>query len=46
MREHGTAVVPGAFFEAPRHLRVAFGCAPDTLEAGLDALGRVLREPA
>jgi aspartate/methionine/tyrosine aminotransferase len=39
-----TAVVPGRFFGAPRHLRVAQGSAPATLEAGLERLGRALDE--
>lgn len=42
LREHGTAIVPGAFFEAPAHMRIAFGCSARTLDAGLEALGRVL----
>ncbi len=33
--EHETAVVPGRFFGAPSHFRVAFGVAPETLERGL-----------
>jgi hypothetical protein len=43
LREFETAVVPGRFFEAPRHFRVALGIAPDALERGLDAIGRALR---
>jgi len=42
LRVHGTAIVPGAFFEAPAHFRIAFGCARPTLEAGLDRIGRAL----
>jgi aspartate/methionine/tyrosine aminotransferase len=42
LREYGTAVVPGVFFGEPAHLRIAFGCAPETLQAGLAALGRAL----
>ncbi|MGH7506730.1 MAG: aminotransferase class I/II-fold pyridoxal phosphate-dependent enzyme, partial [Longimicrobiales bacterium] len=42
LREHGTAIVPGAFFEAPPHARIAFGCAAATLEAGLLALAATL----
>jgi aspartate/methionine/tyrosine aminotransferase len=39
-----TSVVPGRFFGASRHFRVAFGAAPATLEAGLERLGRALDE--
>ncbi|MGH7553113.1 MAG: aminotransferase class I/II-fold pyridoxal phosphate-dependent enzyme [Longimicrobiales bacterium] len=42
LREYGTAVVPGVFFDEPAHLRIAFGCAASTLQAGLTALGKVL----
>ncbi len=42
LEEHDTAVVPGAFFDAPGHVRIAFGCAAETLEHGLEALGRAL----
>lgn len=41
LTEYGTAVVPGSFFEAPEHFRVAFGCARSTLEAGLDRMGKL-----
>jgi aspartate/methionine/tyrosine aminotransferase len=37
--EHGVAVVPGAFFEAPSHFRLAFGGAPEKVAKGLEALG-------
>jgi hypothetical protein len=39
LAEHSTAVVPGSFFEAPAHFRIAFGCARPTLERGLERLG-------
>jgi aspartate/methionine/tyrosine aminotransferase len=39
-----TAVVPGRFFQAPRHVRIGFGCATDSLRGGLDALGAALDE--
>jgi hypothetical protein len=42
LAEQGTAVVPGAFFEAPSHFRIAFSGARETLEPGLDAIGRAL----
>ena len=40
---HDTIVVPGRFFEAPAHVRVAVGIRPETLERGLAALAAVLR---
>jgi aspartate/methionine/tyrosine aminotransferase len=43
LREYETAVVPGRFFEAPAHFRVALGIPGDVLDRGLDAIGRALR---
>ena len=40
---HETAVVPGRFFGAPSHFRIAFGVSPETLERGLVAIERVLQ---
>jgi aspartate/methionine/tyrosine aminotransferase len=40
--EGDTAVVPGRFFDAPGHIRIASGGRRDTLERGLSALGRAL----
>lgn len=42
LREHGTAVVPGRFFDAPSHFRVAYGVARETLDHGLEAIGKAL----
>jgi aspartate/methionine/tyrosine aminotransferase len=42
VREFETAVVPGRFFEAPPHVRVALGIDHDVLARGLDAMGRAL----
>jgi aspartate/methionine/tyrosine aminotransferase len=42
LRDHDTAVVPGRFFGAPEHIRIAYGVAPDTLAAGLERIGAVL----
>ncbi len=42
LTEFETAVVPGRFFEAPEHFRIAFGGARDNLKGGLEALGRAL----
>jgi hypothetical protein len=41
-RDHDTAIVPGHFFEAPRHIRIAFGMSREIVEAGLERLGIVL----
>ena len=38
-----TAIVPGRFFEAPSHFRVALGIAPEVLERGLAAVRAALR---
>jgi len=43
LRTFETAVVPGRFFEAPPHVRVALGIPQDVLARGLDAIGRALR---
>jgi aspartate/methionine/tyrosine aminotransferase len=42
LREAGTLVVPGAFFEAPAHVRLSFGAEPEVLRAGLERLGAAL----
>jgi hypothetical protein len=42
LADFDTAVVPGRFFEAPAHFRVAFGGDPAVLEGGLAQLGRAL----
>jgi aspartate/methionine/tyrosine aminotransferase len=39
---YGTGVVPGHFFEAPSHFRVALGGRKETLEGGLQRLGEAL----
>ena len=46
LRDYETAVVPGRFFEAPEHFRVALGIPGDVLDRGLDAIGRALRGEA
>ncbi len=46
LSDYGTAVVPGRFFEAPAHFRVALGIPGDVLDRGLDAIGRALRDEA
>jgi aspartate/methionine/tyrosine aminotransferase len=40
--KYDTGVVPGRFFEAPAHFRVAMGGKKEILEAGLDRLGEAL----
>jgi aspartate/methionine/tyrosine aminotransferase len=39
-----TTVVPGRFFGAPLHFRMALGCEPETLEGGLARLAAALDE--
>jgi hypothetical protein len=38
-REAEVGVVPGRFFEAPAHVRLAFGGAGETVRGGLEAMG-------
>jgi len=42
--KYETTVVPGSFFERPTHFRVGIAGNTDTLEAGLERLGRALDE--
>lgn len=42
--DHDTGVVPGRFFEAPAHFRIALGGRSEILEEGLRRLGRALAE--
>lgn len=42
--KYETSVVPGRFFEMPRHFRIGIGCDPSILTAGLERLGRALDE--
>lgn len=42
MRERRTAVVPGAFFDAPAHFRLGFGGETAKLRGGLEQLGAAL----
>src|SRR5205814_1853640 len=37
---YSTLVVPGRFFEAPRHIRISFGCRPSRLARGLANISR------
>ncbi len=44
--EYGVGVVPGAFFGAPAHFRVAVGGDPGALARGLSRIARALEEGA
>lgn len=41
-RDYDTGIVPGSFFQAPAHVRIAFGGRRDVLEEGLKRIGRAL----
>jgi hypothetical protein len=43
---YSTLVVPGRFFESPRHIRVSFGCRPSLLARGLANISRALDDLA
>ena len=49
LRRYSTLVVPGRFFETPRHIRISFGCPRPLLERGLanisSALTQEMRAP-
>ena len=42
LNHYSTLVVPGRFFESPRHIRISFGCAPAILRRGLTNISRAL----
>jgi aspartate/methionine/tyrosine aminotransferase len=42
--KHGVAVAPGRFFDSPDHFRVSVAGRTETLEAGLERIGRALNE--
>jgi aspartate/methionine/tyrosine aminotransferase len=42
LREEEVGVVPGRFFQAPAHFRLAFGGPRETLQCGLEGIGRML----
>jgi aspartate/methionine/tyrosine aminotransferase len=44
VRRYSTLVVPGRFFESPRHIRISFGCKPALLARGLANISRALDE--
>jgi aspartate/methionine/tyrosine aminotransferase len=41
---HGVAVAPGRFFDSPAHFRISLAGRTETLEAGLERIGRALTE--
>jgi aspartate/methionine/tyrosine aminotransferase len=42
VKRYSTLVVPGRFFDEPRHIRISFGCTPQLLEKGLQNISRAL----
>src|SRR5439155_1872787 len=42
VKRYSTLVVPGRFFETPRHIRISFGSPPRLLERGLANISRAL----
>ncbi len=44
MRNHGVAITPGSFFEAPDHFRLGFSGDTEELSTGLEIISRVLKE--
>ena len=45
LRRDETSIVPGRFFESPRHFRLGFGVKTEDVAAGLGNLSKALREP-
>src|SRR5262249_50780586 len=46
LKRYSTLIVPGRFFESPRHIRISFGCRSDLLEQGLRNISRALDDVA
>ena len=44
IRDHDTIVVPGHFFQAPQHIRIAFGGKSEMIREAMTRLDRALRE--
>ena len=42
LSEHGVAVAPGRFFDAPAHVRISLAGRTEALAAGLERIGRAL----
>ncbi|HEX3129462.1 MAG TPA: pyridoxal phosphate-dependent aminotransferase [Thermoanaerobaculia bacterium] len=45
LRRLETSIVPGRFFESPRHFRLGFAVRPDDVATGLRHLSAALRQP-
>lgn len=43
LRARETSIVPGSFFDSPRHFRLGFAVEPENVERGLEALSAGLR---
>ncbi len=43
LREFETSIVPGKFFESPRHFRLGFAVQPEDVKMGLQNLSKALR---
>jgi aspartate/methionine/tyrosine aminotransferase len=46
LEKYQTAVVPGRFFESPRHIRIGMCCDPEMFGIAIENLGRALDELA
>jgi aspartate/methionine/tyrosine aminotransferase len=46
LKRYSTLVVPGRFFESPRHIRISFGCEAKKLARGLENVSRALDDAA
>ncbi len=44
IRDHDTIVVPGHFFQAPQHIRIAFGGKSEMIREAMTRLDRALRD--
>ena len=44
IRDHHTIVVPGRFFQAPQHIRIAFGGKSEMIHEAMTRLDRALRD--
>lgn len=44
LRQLETSIVPGKFFESPRHFRLGFAVKPEDVEVGLQNLSKVLHQ--
>ncbi len=44
VNKYDTSITPGRFFEMPQHFRIGIGCETKILKAGVEQLGKALRE--